>query len=176
MSSSRRRLGPAAPLALLLVLTACGFEPLYGGGDGTVVREDLTQVEILPIDDRSGQILRNELKNMMHPRGGAAERPYQLEVKVTQNKQDLLVSKSGFSTRANMVASTAYTLREVATGRVLLNDSAILTASYNVSSSDFATLSAERDARDRVLRDLARTVASRVAVYFRQVREGPRAP
>jgi LPS-assembly lipoprotein len=174
MSSSSAPMIVAALLAVGVASAGCGFEPLYAGGDGKLVREDLTQVDILPIDDRAGQLLHNQLETMMHPRGGATVRPYRLEVRLSQSKQDILVSKTGFSTRTNFVGMTSYVLRDSRDGRMLLSDSATLTSSYNVSSSDFSTLVAAEDARDRVLRDLAKTITNRVSMYFRQVREGPR--
>ncbi len=171
MWSSRIILAAAA----LAVLGGCGFEPLYGGREGRLVREDLSQVEIAPIEDRTGQILRNELSTLMHPRGGAAVQPYRLAVTVTERKSDILTSKSGFSTRTNYIATATYRL-DGGDGPTLLSDTATLTSSYNVTRSDFATVVAEQDARQRVLHDLAKTIANRVSVYFRQMREGPRAP
>ncbi|MFM8988614.1 MAG: hypothetical protein ACKOUS_02890, partial [Alphaproteobacteria bacterium] len=45
----------------LPVLAGCGFSPLYGRSEGGAVAEELAKIRVLPIANRSGQVLRNHL-------------------------------------------------------------------------------------------------------------------
>jgi len=162
--------------AIVAALAGCGFEPLYGSHEGRVVREDLSQVRIGLIENREGQILRNELTTLMHPTGPAPAQPYELTVRLTASKQSLAVSKTKFSTRYNYVLTAAYVLSDQANALRPFSDSSTLTGSYDVVRSDFATVANESDVRDRLLREMARVIATRISAHFRQLREnGPQA-
>ena len=70
-------LSPRKSLLLfaLLLLTACGFRPLYGGAgtDDSVSGQTLTRetaaIFIDEISDRTGQVLRRALSDRLTPRG-----------------------------------------------------------------------------------------------------------
>ena len=44
--------------------------------------------------------------------------------------------------------------------------------SYNIVQSDFATLAAEKDARERTLRELADDITTKVAVFLSARKQG----
>ena len=65
---------------LLLMLAACGFEPLYverqqddkwyfGGNFDTSISQEMAKVKIQPISDRFGQVLKNDLIDLISPKG-----------------------------------------------------------------------------------------------------------
>jgi hypothetical protein len=56
----------AAILAPASMLHACGFKPLYGGGQGDGAAAGLSQVRIVSIPDRSGQLLYNDLRESIY--------------------------------------------------------------------------------------------------------------
>src|SRR5438105_11536047 len=53
-------------LAALLLLAACGFEPVYGEARGTAVRGELQAVRVALIANRSGQQLRRYILDRIH--------------------------------------------------------------------------------------------------------------
>ena len=141
----------------------CGFRPLYkagGGSDPTA----LASVEIAKIQDREGQHLRNLLMAGLSPRGPAARADYRLKVTLTENKTELAIRKDETATRANLTIYARFelvALRDPSLGAFRGN--ALSTNSYNILTSDFATLSAENDARKRALRTLAEEIRLRIA-------------
>ena len=72
-------------LAGLALLAACGFEPLHaprnGGGS---VPAALATVQIANIPDRSGQILRNYLRDEINPYGVPGNPRYRLDIFLTE--------------------------------------------------------------------------------------------
>ncbi len=74
-----------------ILLYGCGFEPLYvekkeagswyyGSNFDSSISEEMSQVKIQPIADRFGQIMRNELLDLLTPRGVPKEPKYRLFV------------------------------------------------------------------------------------------------
>lgn len=152
--------------ALCMAIAACGFRPLYGEAGGADAKT-LASVSIAQIKDRSGQKLRNFLLERMAPNAGARESKYTLNVELTENKSELNIRKDESATRANLSISAKFTLTNVAGGGGIFKGTILSTNSYNVLGSDFATLSAENDARNRSLRSLAEEIRLRVATALR---------
>lgn len=157
---------------LVFVTGACGFRPLYGDrATGKSVSSDFATVEIRPISNRTGQILRNELIDRMNPDGQPSGARYTLEVTTHVSKQTLGIRIDETATRANMHFSAEFGLREVSSGAIVFKSSARATTSYNIVSSDYGTISAERNARKRGLVLIADGITTRLAAYFNRLRK-----
>jgi len=52
--------------------------------------------------------------------------------------------------------------------KILFEESVRTISAYNVVQSEFATLSAERDAEDRAARDMGREISTRLAIFFQR--------
>lgn len=162
----RRRAAVAAVVAAaaLLALAGCGFRPLHGrgvaGGDGGPAA--LSGVRIEPIADRAGQQLRNMLLDRMTP-GGAPDVPrYVLKVTLSEQRREIALRKDETATRVTMTLLARFTLNPVGEARTF-HGSALSANGYNVLQSEFATLAAERDARERALAQLSEDITLRVA-------------
>jgi LPS-assembly lipoprotein len=153
----------------MILVTGCGFTPLHGhkqGGDDA--SSPLRQISVPPIPERLGQLLRIELTNQLTPNGSPRTPIYVLKVSITERKQDLAVRKDATATRANLIITASYTLKDVQTEKGLLTGKVRSVNSYNILDADFATLSAELDARRRASRDLATEIKSRLGVFLSQ--------
>jgi LPS-assembly lipoprotein len=166
----KRRAGRYLPPALgimAMILSSCGFRPLYqsgGGGDEAA----LATIEVVRIKDRIGQQLRVLLSEGLAPRGRSARTDYRLTVTVTERKAGLAIKKDETATRANLTIYADFNLRALHSPRLgAFSGTALSTISYNILTSDFATLSAERNARNRALRTLAEEIRLRVASALR---------
>ena len=77
----------ALVLALPLLLTACGFKPLYGElGRTGAAQADLSQIEIEPSRDRTGQRLRQILVQNLTPKGAPARPKYRLMIALAEGQ------------------------------------------------------------------------------------------
>lgn len=163
----------------ILTLSGCGFEPIYGSSQRSVESSaELATVRIDPIENRVGQMLRNHLLNSINPQGEPSRAAYRLIVDVTESKQELAVQKSEFATRSNLILTAQYRLvkagEESNKGQgVVMTRNSTTTASYNFLTNEFATLSAEADARERGVRDLSEDITRQLALYFRSQAKAP---
>ncbi len=154
-------------VAALGVLSGCGFTPVYSGTSGAKVKHDLSMVAIQPIKDRIGQRLRNHLIDIMNPAGRPAEAAYSLSIDLNESKQTLAVQKTEIATRANLSFTAKFGLTRRGQSDTLLSGKSTSVTSYNILSFEFATLVAERNARDRAVRELSIEIANQLAIFLR---------
>ena len=98
-------------LAVLGLLGACGFRPLYG--DRTAAGgapSELASIKIAAIPDRIGQQLHNYLLTALNPRGQPRRPRYILHTRINESISSLAVRKSAFATRANLAVTAHYNL------------------------------------------------------------------
>lgn len=167
--SSFRKFSCFTALASLVLLGACGFQPLYGKHAAGSAPGEFANIRVLPIKDRIGQMLHNHLLTALNPRGRPGNPRYLLDTQVTESSSSLGVRKSGFATRANLRATANFSLRGTGGGEVLFSGISTITVSYNILDSDFATLSAKKDARARAIREISEDMRVRLGAYFSQV-------
>jgi len=149
-------------------LGACGFQPLHAGKGGGAGAADLSTVQVKVIPNRLGQQLRNQLIDVLTPRG-VPDRPlYYLDVGLRESTQRLAVQKSAFATRANYRLSADFSLLDVVSGKSVFAGHEEVVSSYNISRSDYATLVGARDARIRATRALGEDIRTRLGVFFKQ--------
>jgi len=147
------------------LLSGCGFRPLYGRSGVTgraEVREALSGLRVRLIADRQGQRLRQILREKLALSGTAS--PYELEVTMAQQIQELGVRKDSTTSRANLVVTAA--LKVFENGQQVFNDSVQSIVSYNILDDQYATVASQSDAEDRALRMLGDEIRTRLAVYF----------
>ena len=155
-------------LAGSLMAAACGFQPLYAERESDPgIRAALAEVEVAPIPDRLGQVVRNDLQDRLTPYGAPASGAYRLVVSLNATKEGYGFRGDEAVTREAVRLEAPFQLVDQATGEVLLADTVSATASYDVVQSDFATLSAERDAERRTADEVGAVIAARVGLYFR---------
>ncbi len=166
----------------LFVLAGCGFRPLYnqpaatGGGGGYNVQADLATIRVLPIKDRIGQQLHNLLLTRLNPKGRPAAPVYNLVIALSESVQELGIQKSSFATRANLRITASYSLSLAAgvstdAGIDLPGGRVLAISSYDISTYEFTTMTARKDARKRAVREIADDLRTRFAVYFAQRRK-----
>jgi LPS-assembly lipoprotein len=173
-------LAAVAGLAAGLALASCGFHPLYGRANPEVVPE-MAAVKIRPFTGpniltdasqqetaRVGQELRNLLFTRLNPKGEPSQPKYELNAKVTESKQNLAVQKTEVATRVNLVIDAQYTLSDIAARAVVVSASSRGIASYDIVQSEFANLTASKDAERRALQTISDDMTLRISFYFTQ--------
>lgn len=154
-------------LLALLALPSCGFHPVYKGTDdnGSPVREELAQVEIMPMKERIGQILRNDLIDRFNNHGRPEAPLYHLSVDVSVAEENLGILANGTTTLAAILASGVYSLKDnkgssIATGIVSS------TGQYDKLNSMYGDLASKDAATERTLRELSEQITARISLYF----------
>jgi LPS-assembly lipoprotein len=158
-------------IASILLLAACGFQPMYGRNihEQTGVENELPLVDIGNIPDREGQYLRNALIDRFYRDGRPAETRYALSVPaIHEDISDLDITKSSDATRAQLQLSAEMTLTDKETNQVVIRRSLRSITSYNILGSEFATRVSEENARQNVLDDLARQIEMQINLYLKR--------
>jgi LPS-assembly lipoprotein len=165
-------------VAIVASLGACGFRPVYGPGLGgeqaaerSAVASRLAAIRVSPLSDRIGQHMHNLLRDRLNPRGQPAEPDYMLDITLGEVRDELGIRKDEIATRANLIVTARYALREVGTERLLLDGSFRSINSYNILENKFATTISEKDARARALRSLSQDIHLRLGAYFAESTE-----
>ncbi len=159
----RRRLVLTGPFGLLV--GACGFRPLYSARGGADAAE-LASIRVGAIANREGQLLRRFLIQRLHANGAAATPVFQLVTTLTEQQFDIALEGDNTATRTNLILTVRFRLVRLADGVPLLDQTLNTTTSFNILLDDFATLSAERDARERSLEQLAEEIRLRLGLFF----------
>ena len=172
-----RLLGPGVFCLLLgavVALPACGFKPLYGRSETQALSpvDHLAAIRIAPLADRIGQQMHNLLRDRLNPYGQPRDPVYRLDVAISEARQELGIRKDETATRANLILSASFTLRELESDRVLLQGRTSSVNSFNILTNQFATGFSESNARGRALRELSDNIRVRLGIYFSVDQEG----
>jgi LPS-assembly lipoprotein len=167
MSSSSRSLIKIVVLGATLLLGACGFHPLHGkdGGKADTVPE-MSAIKIGLITDRTGQILRNELLDLLTPKGQPERPVYQLNVTISESKSGLGILKDEMASRANYSLNSSFNLVDYKTGKTLYSSQASSQASFNILSEHYASTSSEQNARERTAKEVAENISMQISAFF----------
>lgn len=155
----------AAALALsMLMLSACGLEPVYSGGSQGIAATTLRQIEIAPIEGEAGWMMRNALIDRT---GGSpnAGGQYRLEVRLDDSITGLGVRADDTVTRERRTLRARYRLVNVATNEVILDSTAGSDQGIDVVGSDYATIAAEQTALENLTGVVADQIVSRLARF-----------
>lgn len=152
----------------LLSLTACGFRPLHGRTQevSSTATEQLALIKIERIPDRLGQEFHNALLDRITPKGQPSKPRYFLRVSATENIQELGIRKDETATRANFRLQVEYTLYDSITRKAVFQSGQKTVGSYNIVDSDFATLTAEKDIRRRLILKVSDNIKTSLAIYL----------
>ncbi|HEY5720779.1 MAG TPA: LPS assembly lipoprotein LptE [Allosphingosinicella sp.] len=154
----------AMALALAVLLSACGLKPLYGGGGSGAVAQSLRSISVAPIEGRAGWLVRTALEDRLQKPEGAAAR-YRLEVQLDDDITGFGIRSDDAVTRERRTLRARYRLVDSEKGTVVLDATAGSDAGIDVVSSEYATVAAEQTALERLAREVADQIVTRVAVY-----------
>lgn len=154
----------AAVLALLLLLPGCGLRPLYAGGGAGPVAQSLHDVTVAPIEGRAGWLVRTALQDRLAaPAGGTAR--YRLEVELDDAITGFGIRSDDAVTRERRTLRARYRLVEIGKGTVVLDATAGSDAGIDVVGSEYATVAAEQTALERLSKEIADQIVTRIALY-----------
>ena len=152
MSWSRR-----GTLLGTLALAACGFAQVYGpGGSGGKLFGKVRTADPRTPDDFT---FAGRIAEQFGPdRQPLYELAWQLRIAVVPQA----ITPEEVTTRYSLNGSAEYVLSEIATGRKLGRGQVSSFTSYSTTGTTIATMTAERDAHERLARMLADQVVTRL--------------
>lgn len=159
-------------LPFALLLAGCGLQPLYKGGGAGPVAQSLRSVAVAPIEGRAGWLVRTALEDRLGAPAAGAER-YRLEVLLDDDITGFGIRSDDAVTRERRTLRARYRLVDSAKGTVLIDATAGSDAGIDVVGSEYATVAAEQTALERLSKEIADQIVTRVALYARRSGEAP---
>jgi len=160
-----------AALVLLIALSGCTLRPLYAGGGSGAVAQGLEAVEVGPIGGRAGWLVRTALEDRLAGRNGVAPR-YRLDVELDDDITGFGIRADNAVTRERRTLRARYRLVDATIGTTLVDATAGSDAGIDVVSSEYATVAAEEAALERLAKEVADQILSRVALYMARTADG----
>lgn len=154
------------PLALALLLPACGLQPIYGGGVGNPVVEGLASVQVAPMPGRAGWLMANALNDRLSV-GGEAPVRYRLDIRLDDRLEGLGLLNDDTIGRERRTLRARYQLVDVATGAIVLDATSGSDAGIDVVSSEYATIAAEQTALERLTVEVADQIVTNISLALR---------
>ncbi len=165
-----------------LFLSSCGFEPLYvqkehdnlwyfGGDFDTSISSEMAKIKVASIGGRFGQQLRNDLLDLLTPRGTPKNPQYRLDVVLT--RKDVMqqaLRKDITATRERVKYSVAYRLFEG--DNELVHGDSIAFVSYDILANPYSTTMAKKKTETDAAKIIANDIALRIGAYFHTIYSG----
>jgi len=147
-------------LALMLLLGGCGLKPIYAAGEAGSAAQRLSAISISPIADRGGFLLEQQLRERLRPQGAAR---YRLDVKIDDAIEGFGIRGDNSVARERRTLRARWQLVEISNGNMLIDATARSDAGIDVVDSDYAVISAENAALERLARAIAEQITARIA-------------
>ena len=156
-------------LSGLFLLSACGFEPMYGEHSALATHTPLEgNLVIDPIPGRNGQIMKAALENKFNPEGIKPINPeYHLQASLIQTLLPTIITANGTIQRYDIRLDSDFKLMRTKDNKVLFTGSTYRSGSYNVAPNEnFSTYEAEQSAIQNVLNEMSEDYVLRLTGYF----------
>ena len=134
-----------------LLLTACGFEPIYGVDKPA--NKIMGEIDVEVSNGRNSFELRDRLIERL---GVLKSDPtYLLTYTSSIKSKNLTISADNDVTRYTLQGETNFDLIDVASKKVIYTNTIVSNTAYSATAGTYPTAIAERDANVRLSRDMA---------------------
>ena len=157
----------ALVLSLAVLLSACGLHPMYAGGASGTVAQGLAGVDVSPIEGKAGWLMRNALTDRMGSNGRSGTGRYRLDVRLDDKLEGLGLLSDDTVARERRTLRARYQLVDLASGKIVLDETAGSDAGIDVVSSEYATIAAEQTALENLAKEVADRIVVRLAIKLR---------
>lgn len=153
----------------VLLLTACGFKPMYGAKKGAP-EASIAGVEVAQItgERRLTQQLKADLEDRLNPAGAVPAKPtYKLTLNLRSTASPIGVARDGTVSRYNVYLDSDYTLVRLADSKEMTKGSLRHVSSYNnLVNQYYSTYVSEQDALTRGVTELSELYRQRLSPFL----------
>lgn len=156
-------------LGIGVLLSGCGFKPLYGNTASLDVNDELQKIYVPVLSDRYGQLVRQSLQESLAGAGPENPKTYELDVFPSLSEEAIDIHYDNSSGRARMVGNAHWILKTISINPVVLAQGDAQTIDgYTVTYEQyFAQNLNDETAQVRVAKNLANEVTQQVATWFK---------
>ncbi len=152
----------------LLLLAACGFQPMYAQPGGASA---IGPVQIAEIDGKAGHVLRTELSRMLAVENDGSP-PMDLRITLVEQVTPLGIRVDESATRAELRLTANYILTPPQAGATVMRGSVFTVVNYDIPTAAFGEIAAQDDARERAAETMAQRFRAELALRMAQARAG----
>jgi len=153
-------------LIAFFMSSSCGYEPIYSKNINT--NKELLSISIKNIKNRPGQILRNTLLNQLNPERERVITKYRLIIEISESSTSLGYRRDRSATRTDLEVTAKYLLKNVKNDEIILKEDVKSISSFDVVESVYATLVAEKDAREKSLKIISDNIYTNLVIFFKK--------
>jgi LPS-assembly lipoprotein len=154
------------PTALLasaaLVLSACGFTPLYGPQS---VTKGLGSIEVVAADGRAGYLLREKLDDYL-ARNVNLLPTHRLKYTIKETRYARGVRVDNVANRYELNLTASWSLIEIKTGKTVRSGSTSAAVTYDSADQPYASIAAQQDSQERAAGEVARKIQLDLASWL----------
>jgi LPS-assembly lipoprotein len=155
-----------ALILLVMMLPACGLQPLYSGGSKGAVAATLGTISVVAIEGKNGWLMRNALNDRLGTQNNVSTQ-FRLVVTLDDRISGFGVRADDTVTRERRTLRARYQLISMATGETVLDATAGSDAGIDVVSSEYATIAGENSALENLTQKVADQIVTRLSIYAR---------
>ena len=163
-------------LLVICLLGACGFQPLYvqRSNDSswyfsdtfdTSITTEMAKIKVATIKDRFGQQLRNNLLDLLTPKGIPNDPQYRLKGEVLERTVTQQAMRDDVTaTNERIKYRVGYTLYDGADE--LVRGDSIAFVSYDILADPYSTTVSQKKAEEDAAKIVANDITLRIGAYF----------
>lgn len=152
-------------LSFALLLSACGFSPMYGQAGGSPA---IGPVYVDEIEGKAGHVLKTELDRILAVENDGSP-PMNLHITLLEQVTPLGLRRDESATRAEIRLTANYVLTPPNGGPVM-RGSVFTVTTYDIPTAAFGEISAQDDARERAAETMAERFRAELALRMAQAR------
>lgn len=166
-----------AVTALIALFAGCGFEPLYvekkTSGDwyydnefDTGIIEEMASVKVELIQNRIGQLIRNDLLDKLSPKGQPQHPKYYLKVtNIKKQEIDQALRNDITATRKKVIYTVSYVLKNNEHSN-LISGNSVAYLGYDILRDPYSTTFAQKKIEKNAAKIIANDISLRLGAYF----------
>jgi len=165
-------------LCALLLLAACGFQPVHGSktpvAEDSILRAGVAittgSVNADNSDIHVAQLFKNDLEDLLLPAATPGQPPaYEIHIMITETSSAIGVSRDGTASRYNLILSSTYSINRAGEKETLTTGIIRNVTSYNNPNNQyFSIYVALQDVRKRGVAELAEMYRQRLISYTKK--------
>ncbi len=151
-----------------LLLSGCGFRPLYGFQTNPEVIRKSAQIEVEPVVGDGGYQMGLILKEKLNPNTLSLPKKYQLKAVIDKPSfYDQSIQGDNFASLEKMTLTVHYTLTDIESKTVLVSSSSTLSGSYNIIQEPYATITAKEKTYQNLVQALSNEIVLHMMAYLK---------
>ncbi len=164
-------------IGLVALISACGFEPLYvekksssewyyDNEFDTGIKNEMASVKVELIQERLGQLIRNDLLDKLTPKGQPKSPKYYLKVTdIKKQEIDQALRNDITATRKKVIYTVYYVLKNKEHEPLIKGDS-VAYLGYDILRDPYSTTFAQKKIEKNAAKIIANDISLRLGAYF----------